>query len=152
MSNRGCPYKCTYCFNHAYNKLTKGTGDMMRYRSVDSIIREIKEVKDIHEKKVNITLRQVFPTQINEIKKDIMSLLFNLEKDNLTSMNNIINTFNGNVDSIVQASNMQEAVKQSYSLASKGDVVLLSPACASFDLFENYEDRGHQFKQAVRAL
>jgi radical SAM superfamily enzyme YgiQ (UPF0313 family) len=46
MSNRGCPYKCTYCFNHAYNKLTKGTGDMMRYRSVDSIIREIKEVKD----------------------------------------------------------------------------------------------------------
>jgi len=46
MSNRGCPYKCTYCFNHAYNKLTKGTGDMMRYRSVDSILREIKEVKD----------------------------------------------------------------------------------------------------------
>jgi len=46
MSNRGCPYKCTYCFNHAYNKLTKGSGDMMRYRSVDSILREIKEVKD----------------------------------------------------------------------------------------------------------
>ena len=46
MSNRGCPYKCTYCFNHAYNKLTKGTGDMMRYRSVSSILREIKEVKD----------------------------------------------------------------------------------------------------------
>jgi radical SAM superfamily enzyme YgiQ (UPF0313 family) len=38
MSNRGCPYKCTYCFNHAYNKMTKGHGDMMRYRSVDSVI------------------------------------------------------------------------------------------------------------------
>ena len=46
MSNRGCPYKCTYCFNHAYNKMTKGHGDMMRYRSVDSVIEEIREVKD----------------------------------------------------------------------------------------------------------
>ncbi len=46
MSNRGCPYKCTYCFNHAYNKMTKGHGDMMRYRSVDSLLEEIKEVKD----------------------------------------------------------------------------------------------------------
>ena len=46
MSNRGCPFKCTYCFNHAYNKMTKGKGEMMRYRSVDSIIREIKEVKN----------------------------------------------------------------------------------------------------------
>ena len=47
---------------------------------------------------------------------------------------------------------MNEAVKQSFSLANKGEVVLLSPACASFDLFENYEDRGLQFKEAVRAL
>ena len=47
---------------------------------------------------------------------------------------------------------MNEAVNQSYSLANKGDVVLLSPACASFDLFSNYEDRGFQFKNAVRNL
>ena len=46
MSSRGCPYKCTYCFNHAYNALTKGHGEMMRYRSVDSILKEIKDVKD----------------------------------------------------------------------------------------------------------
>ena len=46
MSNRGCPFKCTYCFNHAYNKLTKGSGEMMRYRSVSSILAEIKEVKE----------------------------------------------------------------------------------------------------------
>jgi len=65
---------------------------------------------------------------------------------------NIINTFRGKADTIVQASNMKEAVKQSYALADKEDVVLLSPACASFDLFANYEDRGFQFKQSVRKL
>jgi UDP-N-acetylmuramoylalanine--D-glutamate ligase len=53
---------------------------------------------------------------------------------------------------IVNTSSAQEAVFASFRLASKGDVVLLSPACASFDLFKNYEDRGEQFKQAVREL
>ena len=47
---------------------------------------------------------------------------------------------------------MIEAVNQSYTLANKGEVVLLSPACASFDLFDNYEDRGIQFKKAIRTL
>ncbi|MAW21273.1 MAG: UDP-N-acetylmuramoyl-L-alanine--D-glutamate ligase [Flavobacteriales bacterium] len=65
---------------------------------------------------------------------------------------NIISAFKGKVETIVQASSMDEAVNQSYSLADKGDVVLLSPACASFDLFSNYEDRGFQFKNAVRIL
>jgi len=46
MATRGCPYQCTYCFNHAYNALTKGKGEMIRSRSVDSMIQEIKEVKD----------------------------------------------------------------------------------------------------------
>ncbi len=64
----------------------------------------------------------------------------------------IIKFFNSKVDTIVQASSMNEAVKQSFSLADKGDTVLLSPSCASFDLFLNYEDRGFQFKQAVRSL
>ena len=64
----------------------------------------------------------------------------------------IIANFKGKVDVIVQASSMNDAVNQSYSLANKGEVVLLSPACASFDLFLNYEDRGLQFKNAVRSL
>ena len=50
------------------------------------------------------------------------------------------------------ASSMDEAVNQSYSHAKKGDAVLLSPACASFDLFENYEHRGYEFKSSVRSL
>ena len=45
-----------------------------------------------------------------------------------------------------------EAVQAAFHFANKGDVVLLSPACASFDLFKNYEDRGNQFKQAVKEL
>jgi UDP-N-acetylmuramoylalanine--D-glutamate ligase len=65
---------------------------------------------------------------------------------------NIIDAFRGKVDTIVQASSMQEAVTHSYALANKEDVVLLSPACASFDLFANYEDRGFQFKKEVRKL
>jgi UDP-N-acetylmuramoylalanine--D-glutamate ligase len=53
---------------------------------------------------------------------------------------------------MVETQSMEDAVRSAYYLAKKGETVLLSPACASFDLFENYEDRGHQFKQAVRGL
>ena len=65
---------------------------------------------------------------------------------------NIIKTFRGKIDTIVQANTMIEAVNHSFSLANKNQTVLLSPACASFDLFKNFEDRGLQFKKAVRAL
>jgi UDP-N-acetylmuramoylalanine--D-glutamate ligase len=64
----------------------------------------------------------------------------------------ILDTFSNVVDVIVETSGMQEAVKVAQKLAEKGDTVLLSPACASFDLFENYEDRGKQFKNAVQNL
>lgn len=64
----------------------------------------------------------------------------------------IISAFSGKVAHISEASSASEAVQQAYDLGYNGDTVLLSPACASFDLFENYEDRGQQFKAAVRAL
>jgi len=61
----------------------------------------------------------------------------------------ISNAFNNVVDIMVETTSMAEAVQIAQRLAEKGDTVLLSPACASFDLFENYEDRGKQFKQAI---
>jgi UDP-N-acetylmuramoylalanine--D-glutamate ligase len=64
----------------------------------------------------------------------------------------IIKAFDKMVDTILEANSATEAVAQAYKIGKKGDTVLLSPACASFDMFENYEDRGTQFKQAVRAL
>ena len=64
----------------------------------------------------------------------------------------ITDIFSSVVNVLVEAKNMDDAVKASYDLSSQGDAVLLSPACASFDLFENYEDRGNQFKAAVRKL
>ncbi|MCR8668287.1 UDP-N-acetylmuramoyl-L-alanine--D-glutamate ligase [Aestuariibaculum sp. M13] len=64
----------------------------------------------------------------------------------------LIDTFGGMVDTMVETQSMSDAVKMAYKLSESGDNVLLSPACASFDLFENYEDRGRQFKEAVRNL
>jgi UDP-N-acetylmuramoylalanine--D-glutamate ligase len=64
----------------------------------------------------------------------------------------IINAFGNVVDVMVEVSNMNDAVRMAQRITEKGDTVLLSPACASFDLFKSYEDRGRQFKQAVLNL
>ena len=64
----------------------------------------------------------------------------------------ILETFGNVVDLLVETYAMSEAVKVAYKIAERGDTVLLCPACASFDLFENYEDRGNQFKEAVKSL
>lgn len=64
----------------------------------------------------------------------------------------IIDAFGNVVDIMVEVTSMNEAVRMAQRLSEKGDTVLLSPACASFDLFESYEDRGRQFKQAVKNL
>ncbi len=71
-----------------------------------------------------------------------------LGKDNTR----IHESFYNLIDTIVDTDNMEDAVNTAYYLAGQGDAVLLSPACASFDLFENYEDRGRQFKSSVRNL
>ncbi len=69
-----------------------------------------------------------------------------------TENRKIHEAFGDIVSLMVNTTNAQDAVQSSFHFANKGDVVLLSPACASFDLFKNYEDRGQQFKQAVKNL
>jgi UDP-N-acetylmuramoylalanine--D-glutamate ligase len=64
----------------------------------------------------------------------------------------IIESFSPFVEKIIENDNMVQAVKNAYKIAEPKDSVLLSPACSSFDLFKNYEDRGNQFKDAVRKL
>ena len=81
---------------------------------------------------------------VNEKVKAIICLGVDNEK--------LMQSFGNMVDVIVETQFMSEAVKIAYKIAESGDNVLLSPACASFDLFENYEDRGRQFKEAVRNL
>lgn len=80
--------------------------------------------------------------------KDKVNAIVCLGADN----SKIIEAFSGSVDVIAEAGSAYEAVALAYRLAKKEQTVLLSPACASFDLFENYEDRGKQFKSAVRQL
>ena len=84
----------------------------------------------------------------NKVSTIVNTSTICLGKDN----KKIIKAFAGMVEEIVETETADAAVKESYRLGKKGDVVLLSPACASFDLFENYEDRGRQFKKAVKSL
>lgn len=84
---------------------------------------------------------------IPKVKNNVKAIIC-LGKDN----NKIIDTFSKHTDLIVSTDDISEAVNSAYKISKPGDVVLLSPACASFDLFKNYEDRGNQFKDQVRKL
>ena len=83
-----------------------------------------------------------------DLVKEKVHALICLGKDN----SKLIKYFDGIAPQIVEAQSMADALKKAYKLSKPGYTVLLSPACASFDLFENYEDRGQQFKQCVREL
>jgi UDP-N-acetylmuramoylalanine--D-glutamate ligase len=83
-----------------------------------------------------------------DLVRDRVKAIICLGRDNAK----LHKAFDGIVETIIDARNMQEAVKKAYYLATNGETVLLSPACASFDLFENYEDRGWQFKKSVSQL
>jgi UDP-N-acetylmuramoylalanine--D-glutamate ligase len=64
----------------------------------------------------------------------------------------LVSFFKGKIPEIIETTSMKEAVRQAWKMAEPEDVVLLSPACASFDLFENFEHRGRQFKEEVYKL
>ena len=85
---------------------------------------------------------------LKELVKEKVKAIICLGLDNAK----IIKTFSDVIETIVEVNSAKEAVRKGYYLSKNGDTVLLSPCCASFDLFENYEDRGNQFKQAVREL
>jgi UDP-N-acetylmuramoylalanine--D-glutamate ligase len=87
-------------------------------------------------------------TEIEQLVEDKTRALVFLGADN----SKLHKFFDGKAGKIADASSMKDAVEQSYALAEEGDTVLLSPCCASFDLFRNYEDRGDQFKAYVRKL
>ena len=86
--------------------------------------------------------------ELMDLVRDKVKAIICLGVDN----KKLMETFSGVIPTIVEARSAMEAVAYGYRLAKKDESVLLSPACASFDLFENYEDRGNQFKDAVRAL
>jgi UDP-N-acetylmuramoylalanine--D-glutamate ligase len=87
-------------------------------------------------------------SMLTDLVKEKVKAIICLGKEN----KKIVKAFKDVVETIVETGSADEAVKAGYRLGKSGDVVLLSPACASFDLFENYEDRGRQFKKAVKAL
>ena len=87
-------------------------------------------------------------SEIEEMVKEKVSALILLGADN----SKLHQFFVGKVEKIIDVQSMEACVKEAYKLAEPGETVLLSPSCASFDLFKNYEDRGKQFKEYVRKL
>ncbi len=87
-------------------------------------------------------------SEISDLVEQKVKALICLGKDNSA----LKEAFGERIPQMIETEDMGEAVRAAYTMAKKGETVLLSPACASFDLFENYEDRGNQYKEQVRKL
>ena len=87
-------------------------------------------------------------SELFDMVREKVQALICLGKDN----NKLVRSFGNLVPQCIEVQSMEDAVKAAYKFSKPGDTVLLSPACASFDLFNNYEDRGKQFKECVREL
>jgi UDP-N-acetylmuramoylalanine--D-glutamate ligase len=87
-------------------------------------------------------------SEIDQLVKEKCHTLIFMGKDN----EKLIQHFGAMGMKYISTNNLADAVQSAYQSANEGDTVLLSPCCASFDLFKNYEDRGEQFMQAVRTL
>jgi UDP-N-acetylmuramoylalanine--D-glutamate ligase len=127
--------------NVLYINDSKATNINAAYYALDSVKGETVWIVGGEDKGNNYA--ELLPL-VNEKVKAIICLGIDNSK--------IFEAFGNCVDLMVETQSMVEAVKMAYKIAEKGNTVLLSPACASFDLFENYEDRGRQFKESVRNL
>jgi len=127
--------------NVLYINDSKATNINATYYALDSVKGEAVWIVGGEDKGNNYA--ELLPL-VNEKVKAIICLGIDNSK--------IFEAFGNCVDLMVETQSMVEAVKMAYKIAEKGNTVLLSPACASFDLFEDYEDRGRQFKDAVRNL
>lgn len=127
--------------NVLYINDSKATNINATYYALDSVKGETVWIVGGEDKGNDYT--ELLPL-VNEKVKAIICLGIDNSK--------IFEAFGNCVDLMMETQSMEEAVRMAYKIAEKGNTVLLSPACASFDLFENYEDRGRQFKDAVRNL
>lgn len=143
-SFQGAPHRLEKVLkiNHVeYINDSKATNVNATYYALDSIKKPIVWIAGGVDK--GNDYQQLMPMVREKVKAIIC-----LGMDN----SKLIDTFGNVVEPLVETFSMDEAIKVAYKIAGRGDAVLLSPACASFDLFENYEDRGNQFKAAIKKL
>ena len=151
--------------NHIEKQLSSFKGEEHRMELVD-VINEIEFINDSKATNVDAVLKALealdrpvvwiaggtdkgnnYEELIQLVKPKVKTLLC-LGVDNTA----LRNAFQGIVPELKETTKIDEAVQSAFRLADKGDIILLSPACASFDLFKNYKDRGNQFKEAVAKL
>ena len=120
-------------------------------RDPEIIQEKIRDRRKLKNKRVGIMMEKHLKREAELLSQLRLELAeeFSLDVDYIREY---METFDGTTDIFMETLSMNEAVKIAHKIAAPKDTVLLSPACSSFDLFDNYEDRGNQFKNAVRNL